>query len=113
MLTGPEESKPKNIPVSKLLDEYITHASTNLKPRPLKHYRAANEVHIRPALGRSKLHELDAARIEAVYAEKLEQGVPPSTIHLIRSVLSGALKRSVRLKLVQHNPCKGLRSPED
>ncbi len=99
MLTGAEESKPKNIPVSKRLDEYITHASTNLKPRPLKHYRAANEVHIKPALGRSKLHELDATRIEAVYAGKLEQGVSPSTIQLIHSVLSGALKRGVRLKL--------------
>jgi integrase len=111
MLTGAGESKPKNIPVSKRLDEYITHASINLKPHIVKRYREANEVHIKPALGRSQLHELDTTRIEAVYAEKLEQGVPPSTIQLIHSVLSGALKRGVRLKLVQHNPCKDVEAP--
>ncbi len=111
MLTGAEESKPKNIPVSKRLDEYITHASTNLKPRTVKRYREANEVQLKPALDRSKLHELDATRIEAVYAGKLEQGVSPSTIQLIHSVLSGALKQGVTLKLVQHNPCKDVGAP--
>ena len=111
MLTGAEESKPKNIPVSKRLDEYITHASTNLKPRTVKRYREANEVQLKPALNRSKLHELDATRIEAVYAGKLEQGVSPSTIQLIHSVLSGALKRGVRTMLIQHNPCKDVEAP--
>ena len=111
MLTGAEESKPNNITVRKLLDEYITHASINLKPRTVKRYREAIEVHLKPALGKDKLHELDAMRIEEVYAKKLEQSVSPSTIQLIHAVLSGALKRGVRLKLVQHNPCKDVEVP--
>jgi len=39
MLTNTEESKPKTITVGKLLDEYITHATPNLKPRTVKKYR--------------------------------------------------------------------------
>ncbi len=112
MLTNTEESKPKTITVAKLLDEYILAASPNLKPRTVKRYREAIEVHIKPALGKTKLHELDAMKIEDVYARKLGQGIGPSTVHLIHAVLSSSLKRGVRLKLVQHNVCKDVQTPK-
>ena len=111
MLTNTEESKPKTITVSKHLDEYIQHTSINLKPRTVKRYREAIEVHLKPALGKVALHQLDALKIEEMYARKLQQGVSPSTIQLINAVLSSAVKRAVRLKLVQHNPCKDVETP--
>jgi integrase len=111
MLTGAEESKPTTIPVVKLLDEYISAVTPNLKPRTVKRYREAIEVHLKPALGKTKLHHLDALKIEGMYSRKLQQGVSPSTIQLIQAVLSSALKRAVRLKLVQHNACKDVVTP--
>jgi hypothetical protein len=108
MLTGAEWSKAKNITLSKPLDEYITHASTNLNPRTVKRYHGTISVHLKPAIGRLKLHSLDALIIEGMYARKLSDGVSPSTIQLIHAVLSSAIKRAVRLKLVQHNVCKGV-----
>ena len=111
MLTGAEESKPKTITVGKLLDEYISAAAVNLKPRTVKRYREAIEIHLKPSLGRVKLHELDALKIEGIYARKLSNGISPSTIQLTNAVLSSAIKRAVRLNLVPHNPCKDVVTP--
>ena len=58
-----------------------------------------------------KLHQLDALKIEEIYARKLSDGASPSTIQLIHAVLSSAIKRGVRLKLVQHNVCKDAQKP--
>jgi integrase len=111
MLTGAEESKPKTITVAKLLDEYITAATPNLKPRTVKRYREAINLHLKPSLGKVKIHALDALAIEGIYSRKLADGVSPSTIQLVNAVLSSSLKRAVRLKLVQHNPCKDVELP--
>lgn len=111
MLTNTEESKPKNITVGKLLDEYITHATPNLKPRTVKRYREAINLHLNSSLGKVKLHALDALTIEGMYSRKLADGVSPSTIQLINAVLSSSMKRAVRLKLASHNPCKDVELP--
>ena len=50
MLTGAEESKPKTITVSKLLDEYITAATPNLKSRTVKNIEARKRADERPRL---------------------------------------------------------------
>lgn len=47
MLTGAEESKPKTITAGKPLDEYISAAAVNLKPRTVKRYREAIEIHLK------------------------------------------------------------------
>jgi integrase len=111
MLTNTEESKPKTITVSKLLDDYVSAANPNLKPRTVKRYREAINLHLKPSLGKVKLHALDALTIEGMYSRKLADGVSPSTIQLINAVLSSAMKRAVRLKLVQHNPCRDVELP--
>ena len=74
----------------------------------MKRYRETISVHLKPAIGRLKLHSLDVLTIEGMYARKLSDVVSPSTIQLIHAVLSSAMKRAVRLKLVQHNVCKGV-----
>ena len=112
LLTGAEGSKPKNVTVAETLDGYISAAGANLKPRTVKRYREAVEVHLKPSLGKKKLAELDALTIEGVYAKKLRDGVSPSTVQLINAVLSAALKRGVRLKLVAHNACKDVELPK-
>ncbi len=111
MLSGEVESKPTNITVGKQLDDYLQHVTHNLKPRTVKRYREVIEVHLKPALAKSKLYELDALGIEGVYARKLQEGVSPSTVSLINAVLSAALKRAVRSKLIEHNPCKDVELP--
>jgi integrase len=111
LLAGAEESKPENITVAKHLQDYLQHPQVHLKPRTVKRYREAIEAHLIPALGREKLHTLDAHRIEGVYATKLEQGLSPASIHVLHAVLSASLRRALRLGLIQHNPCKDVEKP--
>jgi integrase len=111
LLAGAEESKPQNITVAKHLDDYLQHAQANLKPRTVKRYREAIDAHLRPALGKEKLHTLDARCVEAVFAKKLENSLSPASIHVLHAVLSASLKRAVRLNLIKHNPCKNVEKP--
>ena len=111
MLTATEEVQPSNITVSKALDDYLNAGGSNLKPRTVKRYSEAIQVHLKPSLGKEKLHELTALRVEEMYARKLSQGTSPSTIELMHAVLSACLKRSVRLRLVQHNVCRDVERP--
>jgi integrase-like protein len=112
LLAGAEEFKPQNISVEKHLRDYLKHAQANLKPRTVKRYREAIDAHLRSAFSKEKLHTLDAQKIERVYAKKLEQGLSPASIHVLHAVLSASLKRAVRLKLIQHNPCKDVQKPK-
>ena len=111
LLAGAEEAKPENITVGLHLNDYLKHVQTNLKPRTVKRYREAIDAHLRPAFGALKLHKLDAQRIEQLYAKKLAQGLSPASIHVLHAVLSASLKRGIRLKLIQHNPCKDVQTP--
>ena len=90
----------------------MQHAQANLKPRTIKRYREAIQAHLRPAFGKDKLHTLDAQKLERVYEKKQEQGLSPASIQLLHAVLSASLKRAVRLKLIQHNPCKDVEKPK-
>jgi integrase len=112
LLAGAEESRPENITVSRHLDDYFKYAQANLKPRTVKRYREAIEVHLKPALGKHKLHALDAQTIEDVYASKLQEGQSPASISVMHAVLSASLKRAVRSKLIQHNPCRDVVKPK-
>jgi integrase len=111
LLATAEEARPENVTVGLHLDDYLKHIQTNLKPRTVKRYREAIEAHLRPAFGKVKLNTLDAQRIEEIYAKKLNDGLAPASIHVLHAVLSASLKRAIRLKLVQHNPCKDVEVP--
>jgi integrase len=111
LLAGAEASKPHNISVENHLREYLKHAQANLKPRTVKRYREAIDAHLIPAFAKERLHTLDSQQIERVYAKKLEQGLSPASIHVLHAVLSASLKRAVRLKLIQHNPCEYVQKP--
>ncbi len=51
LLNNAHESKPENITVSTLLDQYLEYASPNLKFATVKRYREAIRLYIKPALG--------------------------------------------------------------
>jgi integrase len=110
MLTATEQAQPKNITIGKVLDDYLAAAKQNLKPRTVKRYREAI-ADLKPALGNTKMHALEAAQIEEMYARKLRHGTSPSSIRLLNAVLSNALKRAARLKLTTHNVCKDVELP--
>ena len=73
---------------------------------------AVNE-HIRPALGGVKLRELDARRIQALYASMARAGYAYSTRREIHVTLKMALSQALKWGLVRRNECEIADAPRD
>jgi integrase len=103
LMTEAEEVRPKNITVGKYIDQWFEYAKPNLKPSTVKRYREAIEVHIRPSMGDTKLHKVDALTVQEMYAAMMRAGLSSTTVNIVHSVLSSAYKRAVKWRLVRHN----------
>jgi integrase len=101
MLKQVDELQPSKITVSEVIRQYIA-GNQSLKQSTIERYQIAADTHLLPTFGKKKLHTLRAADIEAYYSSC---GLSPSSIKLVHSVLSGSIKRAVRLGLAQHNIC--------
>ena len=112
LLTQAEESKPQNITVSTLMDQWLEYAKPNLKFGTVQRYTEAITVHINPNIGGVKLHKLDALTVERVYAGMLSIGLSPSTVNIVHTVLSSAFKRATKWKLVAHNVMQDVDPPK-
>jgi integrase len=73
--------------------------------KPLTYQQCCSIVrkHLIPALGHIPLHKLTPDRIQAFYAQKLNDGYKPRTIKRIHSVLRQALGNAVKWNLVSRN----------
>jgi integrase len=112
MLQQPDQARPTNVTVGSALDQYLESSKPNLKPRTVYRYSEACRVHLKPALGRTKLHKLTALEIEGLYARMLGSGSSPATVRLVHAVLSSAIKKAVRLELVQGDVCRDVQLPK-
>jgi integrase len=111
LLKAGEDFKPENITVGLFMDRWLGFAKPSFKPATVKRYREAIEVHIKPALGDTKMHKVNSLRVQELYARMLRAGLSPATVNLVHSVLSSGFKRAVKWQVVQHNVCKGVDAP--
>lgn len=91
------------------LDEYIKPSS-----KPLTHttYKSRVEIHIKPALGRYKLTELNATHIQAFYNSLLrDRGLAPKSIKNVHGVLHKSLEQALKLRYIGFNPADACTLP--
>jgi integrase len=69
------------------------------------------ENHIGPALGRIKLKKLSPAHVQGFYADRLEAGLSPSTVHKMHAILHKALAQAVAWRMVPRNVTEAVRPP--
>ena len=55
LLSKAEATKPANITVSTLLDQWLAFATPNLKPASIKRYKEIIKIYLKAALGRCKV----------------------------------------------------------
>ncbi|MGH3615878.1 MAG: tyrosine-type recombinase/integrase [Pseudonocardia sp.] len=121
-----------NATVNQLLDRHFEHAT--LAPATLDTYRGYADNHIRPLIGKEPVGSLDASVFDAFYAElrrcrhhcdrrpRVDHRTPlphecdercrphvcralgDSTIRQIHFIMSGALRRAVRLRWIGTSP---------
>jgi len=89
--------------------EYVTRwledsARGDLAHRAYANYKLQIRRHIVPAIGRVKLAKLNPAHVQGLYATKLREGLKPSSVRCIHSVLRRSLEQAVRWNLIPRNP---------
>jgi integrase len=88
--------------------EYVTRwledsAKGGLAHRTYANYKLQLRRHIVPAIGRVKLAKLNPAHVQGLYAAKLREGLKPSSVRYMHSVLRRSLEQAVRWNLIPRN----------
>jgi len=101
-------SAESDVRLAALLEAWLVtlEKDPDVSPRTKKDDRYQVDHSITPFLGRVPLWQLDAARILAWRDEQFAIGRGSRTVELSQDVLSSALARAVRTRLMPTNPCR-------
>jgi integrase len=102
----------QNLTVGAYMDRWLSDAVRG-SVRESTYYRdeCLVRVHMKPALGRVKLSNLNAMHLQSFYRGRLDSGLSGSTVQKIHHVLHKALSQAVRWNLIPRNPTDGVKAP--
>lgn len=102
----------RNITVGEYLDAWLSDSvrgtvreSTYSRDK----YLVTN--HVRPALGRIKLKNLNALHLQTFYRDRLDSGLSSSTVQKMHHVMHKALAQAVKWDLIPRNPADSVKAP--
>lgn len=93
------------------LDEWLEVWKTDLKPTTRESYEYLIDRHIKPEFEFVALANLNETSIQKFFNDKKKSGLSPRTVKYIHSVMSGALKKAVDLKMINSNPARNISLP--
>ncbi|HEU5377694.1 MAG TPA: tyrosine-type recombinase/integrase [Ktedonobacteraceae bacterium] len=99
------------------VEQYLTHwledsRRLKIEPGTFENYRYTLRAHLLPAFGHLQLNQLTKERVQEFYASKLDAGYAPSTIKVMHSLLSSALRDAVADGLLARNVCDYVTVPK-
>lgn len=112
--------EPSKMNLAQWLDVWHAEYMGGVKNRTAERYESAIRVHIKPALGATKLDKLTAPMIQNMYNKmhrarladpKGKAGLSPKSIKNVHGILHEALQRAVKLDYIRVNPCDGCELP--
>ena len=87
------------ITVGELLDKWIDFVTPQREPGTIRGY-TSHAQRAKASLGHLKLTKLSAQHLDRAYAAWLAQGLSPTTVHHVHTVLSAALRQAVRWDVI-------------
>src|SRR5579859_1389896 len=110
-----EQGITANREARQTLAAYLAGWLETIKPRLVleswENYEAVVRLHIVPELGRVKLAQLSAQRVQLFYAHAAAKGLHASRVRFLHNTLHRALSAAVRLDLVPRNVCDLVDAP--
>ncbi len=99
--------EPSRVTVAAWLDTWLTeYAAPSLKPLSLSAYESRIGSHIKPALGKIRLAELNPTQIQTFYNSLTrEKSLSPKTVKNVHGILHKCLSQAVKLRYIGFNPC--------
>jgi len=105
--------KPSKIKVETFLNQWLEgYVKSTVGDKTLELYSYLSKKHLVPSLGNIPLAKLRSEQIQALYADKLKQGLAPRTVQLIHVCLHKALSNAIKTGLLSRNPTEGVEQPK-
>ncbi len=82
---------------------WLKAARPSIRERTWVRYEQYVRLHVFPTLGKVQLTNLTPQHLQRLYAERLEAGLSPSTVHHLHATLHKALSQAMRWNLVPRN----------
>src|ERR1051325_8702064 len=109
ILDKPENEDPT---FGKFLDGWMKEFKKgSIRDRTYEGYVYTLKQYVRPYLGKDRMSELTARRIQGVYNELSESGLSPRTVAFAHSLIREALNQAVVDDLLPANPALSTRPP--
>jgi integrase len=89
--------------VEQFLAHWLETVKTRVRAPSHKRYEELMRLHIVPTLGKTRLVKLTPQMVEHLYSRKLSEGLSPTSVRTLHSMLHHALKDALRMGLVQRN----------
>ena len=109
---------PRDLTLSKYLNDRIAGDAVELKPSTAASYRCKVELYLKPAIGHSRREALSPSRLSVVFRDMAKRGgkdgkpVSPRTVEFPRAVLRRAMNDAVVDRLIEVNPVIGSKTPK-
>jgi integrase len=88
---------------STYLTDWLAIMKPKVKPKTYRIYEQFVRIHLIPALGRTPVAKISPQQVARLWAQRLETGSSPTTVHHLHSLLHKALGDAQRLGLVPRN----------
>lgn len=93
----------ERITVEAFLKDWLTSARATVRPKTWQTYECYIRLHALPALGRLPLAKVEPRHLQRLYADKLDEGLSPTSVHHLHAILHRALGRAARWGVVPRN----------
>jgi len=94
------------------LDEWLIAAKSRLTEHSWRDYAQVIRDHIKPTLGKIRLRDLSAARIQRLYDQRIAEGLGLRTVYKLHSVIHASLNSAMKLGLIGRNPDDATQPPK-
>lgn len=128
--TRNEVSKKLNMVINELNNRTFIDNSTNLtmrmwlhtwlweykknsiKPKTFEQYETILRIYAMPTIGDIKVLNLKPEHLQKIYNNMYENGISARTVHILNTVLHGALKQAVKNNLASRNVTEAVSLPK-
>lgn len=99
--------------VAQFMQSWLLATRPSLRANTWVRYEQYVRLHIIPTLGKMTLTALTPQHLQRLYADRLEAGLSPTTVHHLHAALHKALDQAVRWNLVARNVADLVDPPRD
>lgn len=105
--------KNKNPTVEEWLHFWLlTYKKNSVKQKTFDQYEGVIRVHLVPEFGDLRLVELKESQLQKFYNRLFVNGLSARSIQIINTVLSAALKKAIKSRLILFNVCDAVELPK-